>query len=183
MICVLWLVTQSCPTLSNPMACSPPGSSIHGILQARTLEWVAISFSRRSSQPRDQTQDSHIAGRFFTSWAIRDAQECWSGYPVSSPGELPNNNVLVWLCAMCAKSLQSCLTLCDPIDCSPPGSSVHGILQARMGVGCHALLQCMAMCTYRFIFKIDLREFPGSPVVQIPQFHCRGPRFNPWSGS
>ncbi|MES6266278.1 hypothetical protein U6R57_12305, partial [Cutibacterium acnes] len=60
-------VAQSCPTLCDPMDCSPPGSSVHGILQARILEWVAISFSRGSSQPRDQTQVSHIAGGFFTS--------------------------------------------------------------------------------------------------------------------
>ena len=49
------LVSQSCPTLYNPVDCSPPGSSVHGILQARGLEWVAISFSRGSSQPRNQT--------------------------------------------------------------------------------------------------------------------------------
>ena len=49
------LVAQSCPTLCDPMDCSPPGSSVHGILQARILEWVAISFSRGSSQPRDKT--------------------------------------------------------------------------------------------------------------------------------
>ena len=49
------LVTQSCPTLCDPMDCNRPGSSVHGILQARILEWVAISFSRGSSQPRDQT--------------------------------------------------------------------------------------------------------------------------------
>ena len=48
-------VAQSCPTLCDPVDCSPPGSSVHGILQARVLEWVAISFSRGSSQPRDQT--------------------------------------------------------------------------------------------------------------------------------
>ena len=60
------LVIQSCPTLCNPVDCSPPGSSVHGILQARILEWVAISFSRQSSRPRDQTQVSCTAGRFFT---------------------------------------------------------------------------------------------------------------------
>ena len=61
---------QSCPTLCDPMDCSLPGSSIHGILQARILEWVAISSFRWSSQPRDQTRVSHIsciAGRFFTT--------------------------------------------------------------------------------------------------------------------
>ena len=55
------------------MDCSLPGSSVHGILQARILEWVAISFSRGSSQPRDRTRVSCIAGRFFfTSWATRE---------------------------------------------------------------------------------------------------------------
>ena len=67
------LVTQACPTLCNPMDYSPPGSSVHGILQARTLEWVAISFSRGSSWPREWTQASCIAGRFFTIWATREA--------------------------------------------------------------------------------------------------------------
>ena len=62
-------VAQSCPTLCDPMDCSPPGSSIHGILQARILEWVAISFSRGSSRPRDRTQVSHTAGRCFNLWA------------------------------------------------------------------------------------------------------------------
>ena len=60
-------VAQSCLTFSDPMDCSPPGSSIHGIFQARVLEWVAISFSRGSSWPRDQTQVLHIAGRLFNS--------------------------------------------------------------------------------------------------------------------
>ena len=66
-------VAQSCPTLCNPMECGQPGSSIHGVFQARTLEWVAISFSRGSSRPRNWTQVSHIAGRCFTIWASREA--------------------------------------------------------------------------------------------------------------
>ena len=52
--------------------CSPPGYSVHGILQARILEWVAIPFSKGFSQPRDWTWVSHIAGRFFTIWATRE---------------------------------------------------------------------------------------------------------------
>ena len=59
------LVAQSCPTLCHPVDCSPPGSSAHGILQARILDWVAISSSRVSSQPRDWTHVSCIAGGFF----------------------------------------------------------------------------------------------------------------------
>ena len=61
-------VARSCPTLCDLMDCSLPGS-IHGIFQARILEWVAISFSRGSSRPRDQTRVSCIAGRHFTVWA------------------------------------------------------------------------------------------------------------------
>ena len=87
-------VAQSCPTLSDLTDCNLPGSSIHGIfqarvlewgaiafsytvhgiLQARILEWVAIPFSRGSSQPRDRTQVSRITDGFFTSWATREAQ-------------------------------------------------------------------------------------------------------------
>ena len=59
--------SQSCPTPCDPKDCSSPGSSVHGILQTRILEWVAFPFSRGSSQPRDQTQVSCIAGGFFTS--------------------------------------------------------------------------------------------------------------------
>ena len=66
-------VTQSCPpTLCDPMDCSPPGSSVYGVLQARILEWVAISFSRESSRPRDWTQVSHTVDRRFTVWATRE---------------------------------------------------------------------------------------------------------------
>ena len=60
-------VAQSCSTLCDPMDCSLPGSSVHGIFQAIVLEWIAISFSRGSSRPRDPTQVSRIAGAFFTS--------------------------------------------------------------------------------------------------------------------
>ena len=86
---------QSCPTVSDPMDFSLPGSSIHGIFQARVLEWAAISFSRGSSQPRDQIQVSCTA----------------------------HSSV---------QSLSQCPTLCDPMDCSLPGSSTHGIFQARV---------------------------------------------------
>ena len=65
------LVAQSCPALCDLMDFSLPGSSVHEILQARILEWVAISYSRGSSQPRDRTQVSHIAGRLFTVTRIK----------------------------------------------------------------------------------------------------------------
>ena len=63
------LVTKLCPTLVTPMGCSPPVFSVHGILQARILEWVAISFSRGSSRHRNWTWVSCTAGRFFPDWA------------------------------------------------------------------------------------------------------------------
>ena len=67
------LVALSCPTLCNPMNCRPPGFSVHRILQARILAWVAILFSRGSLWPRDWTQVSHIAGKLFIIWASRKA--------------------------------------------------------------------------------------------------------------
>ena len=69
------LVAKSCPTLWNTMDWNPPGSSVHGILQARILEWVARPSSRGSFHSRDQTQVSHIAGRLFTVWATKEAQK------------------------------------------------------------------------------------------------------------
>ena len=67
------LVTQSRPTLCDPRDCSPPDSSVHGILQARILEWVAIPLSKGSSCSRDWTHVSCIASKFFTIWATREA--------------------------------------------------------------------------------------------------------------
>ena len=68
------LVAQSCPTLRNRMDCSPPDSSVHGILQARMLEWGAIPFSRGSSRSWDQTEVTCMAGGFFTILATRESQ-------------------------------------------------------------------------------------------------------------
>ena len=94
---------------------------LHGILQTRILEWVAVPFSRRSSQSRDRTHVSGIAGRFFTSWATRE--ECWCNVNQFNHGQV----------CVCAKSLQSCPTVCDPMDyiaCQVPLSM--GVLQARI---------------------------------------------------
>ena len=88
--CCCWLVAQLCPNLCDPMDCSPPGSSVHGISQARVLEWVAISFSWGSSWPSDRAHISCLAGRFFTteppgkpkeansgSWLQSVSSHCW----------------------------------------------------------------------------------------------------------
>ena len=68
------LVAQSCLTLYDPMDCSPPSSSVRGIFQARTLEWIAIPFSRGSSQPEIKPKSSRTADRFLTDWATRKAE-------------------------------------------------------------------------------------------------------------
>ena len=144
-------VAQSCLTPSNPMDCSPPGSSVHEICWARVLEWVAFPFSRPFSQPRDQTQVSHIAGNSLPAEPQGKSQNTGVGSLFLLQGIFPTHelNRGLLLCrrilyqlsyqgslsfpmaAAAAKSLQSCPTLCDPMDCSPPGSAVPGILQAR----------------------------------------------------
>ena len=111
-------VAQLCPTLCDPMDCSLPGSSVHRIFQARVLEWVAISFSRGSSQPRDQSRVScitdktlyrlsHQGSRSVMSdsaipWTVAyqaspsmefSRQGFWSGLPFPSPGDLPDPGI------------------------------------------------------------------------------------------
>ena len=92
-----YLVAPSCLTFCNAMDCSMPGYCVHGILQARILEWIAIPFSRESFQPRDQTQVSYIAGRFFISWATREVPKLttyqkYCHFEESSSLILLNNN-------------------------------------------------------------------------------------------
>ena len=99
------------------MDCSPPGSSVHGILQARILEWVVMPSSRGSSQPRDRTHISYVSciGRHFLYL------QCHLGSP-----EAYRHIGAVGPCLV----TQSCLTLCDPIDCSTPGVPVlHHLLE------------------------------------------------------
>ena len=70
------LVTKSCLILATPMARSLPGSSVFGTLQARILEWIAISFSGGSPRPRNRTQVACLSGRFFTHWTMRENDTC-----------------------------------------------------------------------------------------------------------
>ena len=119
---------QSCPTLCNPIDSSPPGSAIPGILQARTLEWVAIFFSNAWKWKVKVKSLSH------------DPMDC--SPPGSAVHATFQARVLEWVASAFSQSMlseshkvlltQSCLTLYNPMDCSPPGSFVHGILQARI---------------------------------------------------
>ena len=122
---------QWCPTLCDPIDGSPPGSSVPGILQARTLEWVAIAFSNAWKWKVKVKSLSRVR-ILVTPWTLAyqappsmgfSRQEYWSG--------LPFPPLKVKGAAAAAKLLQWCPTLCDLIDGSPPGSSVPGILQAR----------------------------------------------------
>ena len=109
-VCVCVCVAQSCPTLGGPLECSPPGSSGHGILQARILDWVAISYSRRSSQPRDcgscigrqilyhgATWEALGFPRFLDHWKTVPRPQ--SASPGKTPGEfgkaIPSHTELV----------------------------------------------------------------------------------------
>ena len=118
---IVWVkvkVTQSCPDSLQPC-----GYTVHGILQARILEWAAFPFSRGSSQPRDWTQVSSTAGGIFTSWATREAQS-------------KSKNVSLFHMKSESEVTQSCPTLCDPMDFSP-----RNFPDKSTGVGCHFLLQ------------------------------------------
>ena len=76
--CCLCTCAQPCPNLCDPVYCSPPGSSVHGIFQVRVVEWVSISFSRGSSQPRDRTQVYCIGMWILNHWATWEALlHCW----------------------------------------------------------------------------------------------------------
>ena len=80
------------------MDCSPPDSKVHGILQARILEWVAFPFFRGSSQPRDRTQVSCITDRFFTTWATREAPFHPNGsINVASISDKSNSLTIMWM--------------------------------------------------------------------------------------
>ena len=103
------------------MNCSPPGSSVHEMFQARILEWVVIPFSRGSSQPRDRTWASCIASRFFTLWATREAQH--SNYLSTTP--MKNSDKI--LCPV-QKWETSVPFYKSPSPPAAPGSAPHGVI-------------------------------------------------------
>ena len=95
--CEKVLITQSCPVLQNCMYYGSSGPSVHGILQARILEWIVILFSRGSSWPRDQTQVSYNAGRFFTIWAIKASEkEKTSAWRIKAGQGIQSYSLGIW---------------------------------------------------------------------------------------
>ena len=157
---------QLCPALCDPMDCSPPGSSVHGIPQARIPEWVAMPSSKGSAQCRDlpntgieplSLRSAALASEFFTSSATWEAKTDAA--------------------AAAAKSLQSCPTLCDRIDGSPPGTPRPWDSPGKnTGVGCHFLLQSMKVKSENEVAQScltlsDLMDcsLPGSSIHGIFQ--------------
>ena len=131
----------------RPLDCSLPGSSLHGILQERVLEWVAISFSRGSSQSRDWTPVSRIPGRRFNLWATREALSIRGTIKTTSQSWFPRKAEQG---SPCMKYLSLCVcsrvfslfdALFDAMDCSPPLSSRFS--RQEHWSGCHCFLQGM----------------------------------------
>ena len=152
-MCVLgrvWLFATTCTVAHQ----APPGKEKHGIFQARILQWVAISFSRGSSQPKDQTRISCVSciGRwifFFTTEPYGKQTRRW-----------------VSLCSV----IQSCLTLCDPMNCSPSGSSVHGnVYHSPKSVCWSPSLQCDDIKGQSLweISQVGLSLENGAPVMGL----------------
>ena len=96
-----WFSREVMSDSCDPMDCSPPGFSAHGILQASTLEWVAISFSKLSSQPRDQTWLTCTAGGFFTNWATRQKETSIQKALWNRPSEPAHNDREKWASEAC----------------------------------------------------------------------------------
>ena len=159
-------------SFATPMDCSLPGSSVHGILQARRLEWAAIPSSRGSCWPRDQIHIfciSFTASGFSTCWAIflkagvpkgPSVEENRTDRPKLALWDHPNS----WnqLCLKPADSMISLFTWADQFP----------ILQKTVTLGLSA----------SWNKKGHNWDFPGSPVVRTLSFHCRGHKFNPWLG-
>ena len=144
--------------------CNPMGSIINGILQARILEWVAIPFSRWSSQPGGQTQVSHIVGRFFTSWATREAHKYWRVYPILSPVDLPDPGIELGSPALQADSLPTELSR------KPRVSWWSFVIpSSHLSLASPSLSNCwFPFCHYRFICIFLWQSFSTSkPFVNL----------------
>ena len=143
---------QSCPTLCDPIDCSPPGSPVPGILQARTLEWVAISFSNAwkwKVKEKSLSRGQLLATQWTAAYQAPppmgfSRREYWSGLPLPSHDwteimhfyekdyTVKCHSLYITSSVSACLVAQLCPTLWNPLDCSPQSSSVPGILQARI---------------------------------------------------
>ena len=142
----LWVcakLLQSCPTLCNPVDCSPPGSSVHRILQARILDWVAMPSSRKSSWPRNW---NHISCGVFTTEPLRK-----------------HLYIHIYAYIYISSVVQLCLTLCNPMDCSTPAlTNPRGLLKLmyiESVMPSNHLILCLPLLLLSSIFP-SIRVFP-----------------------
>ena len=124
-------VTQLCPTLCDPMDWSLPDSSVHGILQARIPEWVDYPFSKGSSQPGTKPRAPALQADSLPAELPEKPLLKVLLKDIIQEGKLSDRPVMLDV-RVKVLAAQSCLTLCDPTNCNPPGSSLHGNLQARI---------------------------------------------------
>ena len=167
------------PNSRDPMDCSLPDSSVHGIFLARILEWTAISFSRGFFQPRDGTWVSCIAGRFFTTEPLRSmvVLNClWLYligyvYAVQEPGGKFSSTYQVT--PQFSSVTQSCLSLCDPVNCSTPGLPVHHQLPefSQMSIESVMPLNHLILCRPLLLLP---SIFPASGSFQMSQLSASG---------
>ena len=150
-------VTQSCPTLYDLM-----NYTVHGILQARILEWVAFPFSRGSSQPRDQTQVSRTAGGFFTSWVTKGSPRIleWIAYPFSSGSSWPRN-----------QSGVSCIASGSFTNLSYQGSQIVHFEIVKM-VNLTYILPCEKKTINLFSYSTWKLANKATQIVQLRQAHA-----------
>jgi len=154
-----------CLTLCDQMDCSPPGSSVHGIYQARILEWVAISSFMRSFQPRNQTHIpciSHIDKWILYHWAT------WKAWHTNLS------------CCCCSVAL-SCLTLCDPMGCIMPGFPVLHHLPELAQTHVHWVCNAIQPSHPLVPFSSCLQSFPASGSFPMMTLQIRWPKY--WSFS
>ena len=148
-----------CPTLCDPMDCSLPGSSLHGILQARILKWVAISFSRESSQLRDWTWVSCTAGRRFNLWVTREECVCYRTYQVFIlVVQLLSHGPILW----------------DSTNCSTPGFPVLHYLPEFAQTHIHWVGDAIQPFYPVIPFSSCLQSFPASGSFPMSQLFASG---------
>ena len=157
------LVTQSCLTLCDPVDCWLPDSSVHGILQARILEWVAIPFSWGSFWPRDWNWVSHIAGRFFTICATKDMNDKSN----SSCKRIQFSSVQ-FSCSVMSDSLRShgLLHARSPCPTPTPGVCSNSCPSSQW---CHPTISSSVIP-----FSSCLQSFPASGSFPVSQFFASG---------
>ena len=149
-------VAQSCPTLSDPMDCSLPGSSIHGIFQARILDWVAIAFSSIKNKTKQTNKKTQLLLGTEMGYKWREHIDRCS---IESIWEVQFSSVT-----------QSCPTLCSPMNCSSPGLPVHHQLPEL----CPLSWWCHPTISSSVIPFSHLQSFPVSGSFQMSQLFASG---------